>query len=66
MPNFAKRITVCGRVHLGPVCVNGGPKGQPICEGCGRTVTRSERETVQRMWNTVGAMLRKYKDKENR
>jgi hypothetical protein len=56
----------CGRVHLGPVCVNGGDKGQPICEACGRPVTRAEREMVQRMWNQVHSLLAKHKGKKEK
>jgi hypothetical protein len=63
MPDYAKRITVCGRLHLGPVCVNGGRRGEPICEACGQFVTRQERDQIQRTWNTVHAMLRPYRDK---
>lgn len=55
------KITVCGRIHLGPVCVNGGNKGQPICMSCGGNVTHKDRDTIQRMWNTVHMMLKQYK-----
>lgn len=47
----------CGRIHFGPVCVNGGPNGEPICEWCKCRVSREEREQVQRQWNTVRAFL---------
>lgn len=54
----------CGRVHFGPIVVNGGERRQPICRHCGRDVNKADRELVQRMWNQVGAMLAKYKEKE--
>ena len=58
---MSNRITVCGRIHLGPVCANGGALQKPMCQACGEYVTRAERDTVQRMWDTVRTVLRKYK-----
>jgi hypothetical protein len=55
---------VCGRVHFGPIIVNGGHRNQPICRTCGRDVNKAERDQVQRTWNQVSAMLAKYKEKE--
>lgn len=54
---------LCGRVHLGPVCVNCGDKGQPICMACGGNVTREDRDLNQRIWNQVNDLLRKHKAK---
>lgn len=58
----AKPFNMCGRIHIGPVCVNGGRNGQPICEWCGCDVTRADRDEVQRRWDTVSAMLRPMKE----
>jgi hypothetical protein len=43
----------CGRIHLGPICINGGAAGQAICERCKRDVTREDRIICQRMWDQV-------------
>lgn len=58
--------TLCGRIHLGPVVVNGGDKGQAICEACGGNVTREDREQIQGSWNIVRDMLSRYKTKESK
>ncbi len=52
---------ICGRVHMGPICVNGGDRGQPICERCGRDVTRTDRELVQHMWNVIHGLLKPHR-----
>ena len=56
----------CGRIHFGPVCVNGGPNGEPICEWCQCVVNRAEREQVQRQWNTVRRFLDPIKRSMNK
>jgi hypothetical protein len=52
----------CGRIHFGPICVNGGPNGEPTCKWCRCTVSREERWQVQRTWNTLMAFLRPIKE----
>ena len=61
MVHSKKIYNLCNRIHLGPVCVNGGDKGQPICEACGNDVTRADREIIARMWLQVKELLKKYK-----
>jgi len=51
--------TLCGRIHLGPVCVNSQLK-HPVCMACGEDVTDKDREQVQRTWNIVRSMLDKF------
>lgn len=54
-------ITVCGRVHLGPCCVNGSATRGPMCMACGEAITEEQRNTINRMWTTIRNMLRQYK-----
>jgi hypothetical protein len=56
------KISVCGRVHFGPCCVNGGPRREPTCVSCGEVITEADRDTINRTWDTVREMLAKYKD----
>jgi len=69
MTGHPRRITVCGRVHLGPCCVNdlreNGTR-QPTCQACGVVLTQAERIVIQRMWNTVRTMLAPYKREKQR
>jgi len=48
--------TTCGRIHLGPCCINGtrenGSVG-PTCEECGRSMTPADREQMHRTWEAV-------------
>jgi hypothetical protein len=52
----------CGRIHFGPICVNGGPRGEPICEWCKCRVDRADRDQVQKQWNTLTHYLRPIKE----
>ncbi len=67
MSGHAKKITVCGRVHLGPCCVNDlradGTRG-PTCQACGQPLTQAERVVIQQMWNKVQLMLAPYREKQ--
>lgn len=63
MSGNARLANLCGRIHFGPVCVNGGSKGQPICTACGRDVDRKTREQVQASKDVIRKMLDKYRAK---
>lgn len=50
-------------MHFGPVCINGGPNGEPVCEWCGGLVSDEERRRIQRMWDLVHKLTGKHKPK---
>lgn len=52
---------LCGRIHLGPCCINGGPRGERLCMACGEIITEEQRSQINKTWDTVHAMLRPYK-----
>lgn len=64
MSGNPRLFNLCGRIHFGPVCVNGGDRSQAICEACGRNVNRRDREQVQASKDVIRHMLAKYSKKQ--
>lgn len=58
-----KHHVTCHTMHFGPVCINGGPNGEPVCEWCGGLVSDEERRRIQRMWDLVHKMTGRHKPK---
>lgn len=61
MSSEPRIYNLCGRVHLGPCCVNGGDRDQPICMHCGGDMDAKDRALMGRTWEKVHALLRPFK-----
>lgn len=60
------RANYCGRIHLGPCLVNGGPSGNDYeCMTCHMVLNMDERVQISRTWETVHAMLAPYRNKDD-
>lgn len=56
------RITVCGRIHLGPVQVSANNRMRATCESCGDELTMDQRAQIYKSMQRVRDMLAKYRE----
>lgn len=65
MPVTKRIYNNCGRIHLGPCCINGGTNDGPQCMHCGEDITMEQREQINKTWNRVRALLAPFKEKHD-